>query len=222
MLAVLTPGSAARTRCSRSATRPEGRRSGRRRRARGLQVAAKPDSHDICFISDGDTAGWLAAAARAERPGPVLDAAGDGGRLRTTARTRSRSGQRRGLAARPAGRRRPAPVRAGRRAGDQHGPGRPGRALEVSRSRRPRRRLVRPGPGPGYRVGVRSARTARRCRCAAGPAGAAWRSSWTTPLARGRARADPGAVRRHPGARRRHRSPRPRAGRARHDATARP
>ena len=26
---------------------------------RGLQVAQKPDSHDICFISDGDTSGWL-------------------------------------------------------------------------------------------------------------------------------------------------------------------
>lgn len=26
---------------------------------RGLSVANKPDSHDICFISDGDTAGWL-------------------------------------------------------------------------------------------------------------------------------------------------------------------
>ena len=26
---------------------------------RGLSVAHKPDSHDICFISDGDTAGWL-------------------------------------------------------------------------------------------------------------------------------------------------------------------
>jgi tRNA-specific 2-thiouridylase len=26
---------------------------------RGLRVAQKPDSHDICFISDGDTAGWL-------------------------------------------------------------------------------------------------------------------------------------------------------------------
>jgi tRNA-uridine 2-sulfurtransferase len=26
---------------------------------RGLQVARKPDSHDICFISDGDTSGWL-------------------------------------------------------------------------------------------------------------------------------------------------------------------
>jgi tRNA-specific 2-thiouridylase len=27
---------------------------------RGLSVAKKPDSHDICFIPDGDTAGWLA------------------------------------------------------------------------------------------------------------------------------------------------------------------
>jgi tRNA-specific 2-thiouridylase len=27
--------------------------------ARGLLVADKPDSHDICFISDGDTGGWL-------------------------------------------------------------------------------------------------------------------------------------------------------------------
>lgn len=27
--------------------------------ARGIGVADKPDSHDICFISDGDTGGWL-------------------------------------------------------------------------------------------------------------------------------------------------------------------
>ena len=39
---------------------------------RGLQVAAKPDSHDICFISDGDTAGWLARRL-GERPGQVVD-----------------------------------------------------------------------------------------------------------------------------------------------------
>ena len=26
---------------------------------RGLAVANKPDSHDVCFIADGDTAGWL-------------------------------------------------------------------------------------------------------------------------------------------------------------------
>ncbi len=27
--------------------------------ALGLRVASKPDSHDICFVADGDTAGWL-------------------------------------------------------------------------------------------------------------------------------------------------------------------
>lgn len=42
---------------------------------RGLQLAAKPDSHDICFISDGDTAGWLAQRL-GERPGQVLDVDG--------------------------------------------------------------------------------------------------------------------------------------------------
>ena len=36
---------------------------------RGLTVAQKPDSHDICFIPDGDTRGWLA--------GKVGTAAGD-------------------------------------------------------------------------------------------------------------------------------------------------
>jgi tRNA-uridine 2-sulfurtransferase len=43
--------------------------------ARGLRLAAKPDSHDICFISDGDTAGWLARRL-GEQPGQVLDLAG--------------------------------------------------------------------------------------------------------------------------------------------------
>lgn len=42
--------------------------------ARGLFVAAKPDSHDICFIPNGDTAGWLRERL-GERPGPVIDAA---------------------------------------------------------------------------------------------------------------------------------------------------
>ncbi len=43
---------------------------------RGLRVAAKPDSHDICFIADGDTQGWLAKRL-GERPGPVVDADGE-------------------------------------------------------------------------------------------------------------------------------------------------
>ncbi|HUR14861.1 MAG TPA: tRNA 2-thiouridine(34) synthase MnmA [Mycobacteriales bacterium] len=42
-------------------------------RERGLGVADKPDSHDICFIADGDTAGFLRDHL-GEQPGPVVDA----------------------------------------------------------------------------------------------------------------------------------------------------
>ena len=41
--------------------------------ARGLGVADKPDSHDVCFIADGDTAGFLRDRLGAQ-PGPVVDA----------------------------------------------------------------------------------------------------------------------------------------------------
>jgi tRNA-specific 2-thiouridylase len=41
--------------------------------ARGLGVADKPDSHDVCFIADGDTAGFLRDRL-GSRPGPVVDA----------------------------------------------------------------------------------------------------------------------------------------------------
>ncbi len=63
---------------------------------RGLQVAKKPDSHDICFIPDGDTRGWL--DERLDRaPGEIVDEAGEvlgthDGALGYTV------GQRRGLA----------------------------------------------------------------------------------------------------------------------------
>ncbi|MPZ26390.1 MAG: tRNA 2-thiouridine(34) synthase MnmA [Micromonosporaceae bacterium] len=40
---------------------------------RGLAVADKPDSHDICFVADGDTPGFLAGRLGAE-PGPIVDA----------------------------------------------------------------------------------------------------------------------------------------------------
>ncbi|MBT5730873.1 MAG: tRNA 2-thiouridine(34) synthase MnmA, partial [Microbacteriaceae bacterium] len=43
---------------------------------RGFIVAAKPDSHDICFIPDGDTKGWLAERV-GESEGPVLDMQGE-------------------------------------------------------------------------------------------------------------------------------------------------
>lgn len=65
--------------------------------ARGLTVAAKPDSHDICFIADGDTSGWLAERL-GEQSGDIVDAiTGErlGGHSGAYAFT---VGQRRGLA----------------------------------------------------------------------------------------------------------------------------
>jgi tRNA-uridine 2-sulfurtransferase len=42
---------------------------------RGLAVADKPDSHDVCFIADGDTRGFLSSRLGAA-PGPIVDSAG--------------------------------------------------------------------------------------------------------------------------------------------------
>ncbi|MGN6245851.1 MAG: tRNA 2-thiouridine(34) synthase MnmA [Motilibacteraceae bacterium] len=42
---------------------------------RGLAVADKPDSHDICFIADGDTAGWLRDRIGSQ-PGRIVDETG--------------------------------------------------------------------------------------------------------------------------------------------------
>lgn len=63
--------------------------------ARGLTVAQKPDSHDICFIPDGDTRGWLADKV-GTRPGDIVDRSGAvvGGHEGAHAYT---VGQRRGL-----------------------------------------------------------------------------------------------------------------------------
>ncbi|MDZ7578999.1 MAG: tRNA 2-thiouridine(34) synthase MnmA [Candidatus Nanopelagicales bacterium] len=55
---------------SKSAVRDEAARL-------GLLVARKPDSTDVCFIPDGDTAGFLRARLGV-RPGPIVDA--DSGR----------------------------------------------------------------------------------------------------------------------------------------------
>lgn len=44
-------------------------------RTRGLAVADKPDSHDICFIPNGDTAGFLEQRL-GHRPGEIVDMAG--------------------------------------------------------------------------------------------------------------------------------------------------
>ena len=64
-------------------------------RDRGLAIAEKPDSHDICFIANGDTAGFLDKQL-GRRPGNIVDLAGakvgeHGGSHRFTV------GQRRGL-----------------------------------------------------------------------------------------------------------------------------
>jgi tRNA-specific 2-thiouridylase len=71
VLAVLTPPQLAATvlplgRLTKAQVRAEAAR-------RGLQVAEKPDSHDICFIADGDTQGFLRRHLGAQ-PGPVVDA----------------------------------------------------------------------------------------------------------------------------------------------------
>ena len=87
---------------------------------RGLLVADKPDSHDICFVADGDNAGWLAREARRPRPnrgGDIVDS-GSGevlGRHDGHVRLHDRPAQ--GPAARPPGARRQAAVRARHRAG---------------------------------------------------------------------------------------------------------
>ena len=61
-------------RSSRSATRPS-REVREEAAARGFSVAKKPDSHDICFIPDGDTRGWLTRRL-GERPGDSSTPAG--------------------------------------------------------------------------------------------------------------------------------------------------
>jgi tRNA-specific 2-thiouridylase len=62
---------------------------------RGFSVANKPDSHDICFIPDGDTRGWLAERVGAQT-GDILDR--DGTRLGTHEGAAAFTvGQRRGL-----------------------------------------------------------------------------------------------------------------------------
>ena len=71
VLAVLTPDQLA------GAVLPLGEMTKEQVRAeaarRGLAVADKPDSHDVCFIADGDTAGFLRQRL-GEQPGPVVDA----------------------------------------------------------------------------------------------------------------------------------------------------
>ncbi|MFS3127910.1 tRNA 2-thiouridine(34) synthase MnmA [Nocardioides sp. Bht2] len=79
-------------------TKPEIRAEAERR---GLMVANKPDSHDICFIADGDNAGWLEEKLGERMPnhsGDIVDA--ESGEVLGTHRgtTAYTIGQRKGLA----------------------------------------------------------------------------------------------------------------------------
>jgi tRNA-uridine 2-sulfurtransferase len=71
VLAVLTPAQLAAARfplggLTKAQVRAEAAR-------RGLAVADKPDSHDVCFVADGDTRSFLRERLGAQ-PGPVVDA----------------------------------------------------------------------------------------------------------------------------------------------------
>ncbi|MBV9098226.1 MAG: tRNA 2-thiouridine(34) synthase MnmA, partial [Frankiaceae bacterium] len=72
VLAVLAPWQLARAMFPLGDTEKSDVR--REAQSRGLAVADKPDSHDVCFIADGDTAGWLRSHL-GDQPGPIVDAA---------------------------------------------------------------------------------------------------------------------------------------------------
>ena len=105
-------------------------------------MADKPDSHDICFVADGDNAGWLREKLGDRAPnhgGGIVDEAGEvlGEHEGTYGFT---IGQRKGLRLGRARRRRQAALRARHRAGVRHRHRRSARAAR----RRPDQR--RSGP----------------------------------------------------------------------------
>src|SRR5579875_1644001 len=73
VLAVLTPGQLSRAMFPLGdSTKDQVRREAAER---GLAVADKPASHDVCFIADGDTRKFLAGRLGAA-PGPIVDTTG--------------------------------------------------------------------------------------------------------------------------------------------------
>jgi tRNA-uridine 2-sulfurtransferase len=73
VLAVLSPGQLAHAMFPLGGTTKAEVRAEAARR--GLAVADKPDSHDVCFIADGDTKGFLARQL-GTAPGPIVDTSG--------------------------------------------------------------------------------------------------------------------------------------------------
>ena len=109
-------------------TKPEIREEAARR---GLFVAKKPDSHDICFIADGDTQGFLAKRL-GTAPGDIVDESGDRPRHpRGRVRLHHRPAQ--GPAHRPPGPRRQAALCPRHLPGRQHRHRRPRRMPSTSR-----------------------------------------------------------------------------------------
>ncbi len=119
--------------------------------ARGLALADKPDSHDVCFVPDGDTAGFLRRALdeRGDASGDIVDA--DGNRV----------GSHEGVYAFTVGQRR------GLRIGTPAPDGRPRYVLDVS----PVTRTVT--VGTAAELDVRAMTGLRPRWCGAAPAGLA-------------------------------------------------
>ena len=141
-------------------TKPDVRREAERR---GLLVADKPDSHDICFVADGDNAGWLREKLGDRAPnheGDIVDSATGEVLGRHGGTYGFTIGQRKGLRlGRPAPRR-PSPFRARHRAGlrdrDRRAPLRADRRPDHRR----RAALVRHGPLAARRARSSCGRTA--------------------------------------------------------------
>jgi len=95
VLAVLTSEQIAHAMFSARQTRPRPR-SCLEAAQRGLAVAEKPDSHDVCFIADGDTRASCAGKL-GQAPGRIIDQSGTVLRRARRAPTPSLLGQRRGL-----------------------------------------------------------------------------------------------------------------------------
>ena len=135
---------------------------------RGLLVADKPDSHDICFVADGDNAGWLRDKLGDRNPntgGDIVDAASGEVLGRHEGTVAYTIGQRRGLRLGTAGARRQAALRARHRAGLRHRHRRTARRPAGRPDHRHPAALVRHRPVPAR--GTRRDRPAARPRCGA-------------------------------------------------------